>query len=131
MDGLRVYGCCVKRRPSLDLIVPKRLRVGRVTWNVDVEAPLGDKPTELPFKYRGVDGLTEPRKKRVRVGRHLRPSRYRNEVLLHELLHVCFPTRRPLLGPRKEEQVVNTIAPKLLEILEQCRWRRRRERRRK
>ncbi len=98
------------------LRVPKTLHVGKSRWDVDDEK-------EGNFKAIDLYGVTLPTEKRVRIGKHVR-GRFRNQIMLHELLHVCFPIRNPVVSHRTEERVVRAITPRLLEILEQCEWER-------
>jgi hypothetical protein len=125
----------VARRKRAAFTVPKRFKVGRAKWTFEEESPEASSLLDQISLYAmfgiarsmdqlGVHGATFPDLKRVVLGKHLKYP-FRDVVALHELLHVCFPTKKPLLSHKKEEEVVNAIAPRLMEILSQCTWTRR------
>lgn len=110
------------RGPSL--VVPRRLRIRKGVWTVDLEpgpevmAAAGT----LTMREIGYRGITWPHLRRIGIARYLDP--YMAEmVTLHELLHACFPVRKPLCSDVVEERIVTNIAPVLLQILKQCHWR--------
>lgn len=112
-----------KRIEGPRLRVPKRLRIRNADWLVLKEAALDASWVGVKSFYQmGIRGITFPTLRMIQVSNSLDP--YMTEITaLHELLHACFPMRKPLCSARMEERIVANIAPVLLQILKQCRWR--------
>ena len=113
------------RQPGPALVVPRHLKIRTGRWTVEIEPPaevMAACFNSLTMREIGYRGVTWPTLRRIGISRDLDP--YMTEmVMLHELLHACFPVLKPLCSDVVEERIVTNIAPVLLQILKQCRWR--------
>lgn len=112
-----------RRTAGPRLVVPRVLRIHRGLWTCEIEPSAADmaKVGAIPMAQIGYRGITWPALRRIGIARGLDP--YMTEmVMLHELLHACFPVRKPLCSVTVEERIVTNIAPVLLQVLKQCKW---------
>src|SRR5688572_28022723 len=114
------------------LSVPDIIEVRGKKWNIYYESnmPPWAVKERVDEEMEEAWGITFPSKKTIILADDLKKhgnKHIRDIVLVHELMHSSLPigeySRRRIIGPYLEERVIDAMAPVMLEIFSQLKWR--------
>ena len=118
-----------RKRKEKHLEIPSRLKINGKNWKIynEPKIPKWAKKEKLDLESENAWAMTLPAKQEIILSKDLKNRpRMRDMAFIHEILHAVLPTkehlRTKLIRPIVEERAITVMAPELVRVFKQLKW---------